>query len=54
MLGWFSDDEREDCAACGEHARVSLEGALASFCLHCGAVMIDGKRIDRDRKLDVA
>jgi len=54
MLQWFTDDERSDCDACGEHACVTLEGALASFCLNCGAVMIDGKRIDVDRKLDVA
>ena len=51
MLGWFTDEEKNDCASCGEHACVSLQGAIASFCLHCGAVLIDGRRIDVDRKL---
>jgi hypothetical protein len=55
MLAWFSEEERNECASCGERACVSLEGAIASFCLACGAVTIDGVRIDRDRKLpDVA
>ena len=51
MLGWFTEEERNECGSCGEHACVSLEGALASFCLACGAVTVDGVRIDVDRKL---
>ena len=51
MLAWFPEDERHECGACGERACVSLEGVLASFCLACGAVTIDGVRIDADRTL---
>lgn len=55
MLAWFTDEERNECGSCGERACVSLPGALASFCLACGAVTVDGVRIDTDRKLpDVA
>jgi hypothetical protein len=46
LLAWFSDDEREDCATCGERARVTLPDALASFCLACGAITIDGIEIE--------
>ena len=51
MLAWFSEEEKERCAACSERACVSLPQALASFCLGCGAVTIDGRRIDADRRL---
>ena len=54
MLAWFSEEERGDCAHCGERGCVSLEGVRASFCLSCGAVTIDGVRIDVDRKLPAA
>jgi hypothetical protein len=53
MIGWFSDDERDVCSACGESAAVSLPSALAVFCLACGAVTIDGERIDVDRRIVV-
>jgi len=48
LLAWFSEDEREVCLSCGEHACVSLPDAFASFCLACGAVLVDGVRIDAD------
>lgn len=51
MLAWFSEEERESCGACGELACVSLPQAVASFCLGCGAITIDGRRIDVDRQL---
>ena len=47
FLKWFSDDERSSCPSCGERACVTVEGALATFCLGCGAVWIEGERIDR-------
>jgi hypothetical protein len=46
LLAWFSDDEREACAKCGERACVTLPDALASFCLACGAITIDGVEIE--------
>jgi hypothetical protein len=46
MLAWFSEDERHVCGSCGERACVTLPDALASFCLACGAVSINGVRID--------
>jgi hypothetical protein len=54
MLHWFSEDERHPCDACGRRAVVSLPDALAAFCLNCGAVTIDGVRIDVDRSIDLA
>jgi hypothetical protein len=48
MLAWFDEDERHICGACQERACVSLTGTLASFCLTCGAVTLDGHRIDQD------
>lgn len=51
MLAWFSEDERSTCAACGMQARVSLSDALASFCLACGAITLDGIRIDHDGRV---
>jgi hypothetical protein len=51
MLSWFGDDECERCRECGEHASVSLSETPASFCLACGAISIDGKRIDVDRRV---
>jgi hypothetical protein len=53
MLGWFGDDERHVCDACQESACVSLHGALASFCLSCSAVTLDGRRLDVDRRIPV-
>jgi hypothetical protein len=46
LLAWFSEDERGVCGECGEKARVSLPDALAGFCLACGAITVDGVRID--------
>jgi hypothetical protein len=46
LLAWFSDDERDDCAKCGERTCVTLPDALASFCLACGAITIDGVEIE--------
>jgi hypothetical protein len=31
--------------SCGERACVTVEGALATFCLGCGAVWVEGERI---------
>jgi hypothetical protein len=45
FLDWFPEEERNECSACGERACVSLPDATASFCLHCGSVTIDGRRI---------
>jgi hypothetical protein len=46
LLAWFSDDEREGCSKCGERACVTLPDALASFCLACGAITIEGVEIE--------
>jgi len=51
MLAWFSEDERHVCGSCGEKTSVSLPGALALFCLACGAISVDGMRIDSDLRL---
>ena len=46
LLAWFSEDERQVCETCRERTAVSVPEALASFCLSCGAVAIDGVPID--------
>ena len=46
LLEWFNDDERKTCSVCGERACVSLPKATASFCLACGAIHVDGVRLD--------
>jgi len=46
MLAWFSEDERNVCGSCGQRASVSFPDALASFCLACGAISVDGVPID--------
>lgn len=46
LLAWFSEDERQGCARCGERACVTLPDALASFCLACGAITIDGVALE--------
>jgi len=46
LLEWFDDDERKVCSVCHEQACVSLAEAAASFCLACGAIHIDGVRLD--------
>jgi hypothetical protein len=46
LLAWFSEDERQACARCGERARVTLPDALASFCLACGAITIGGAELE--------
>jgi hypothetical protein len=51
FLAWFSEDERQVCEACGEPSAVSVPEAVALFCLSCGAVTIDGERLDVDGQL---
>ena len=51
MLAWFREEERHVCGACHEKSCVTLPGVLASFCLSCGAVTLDGERLDVDRRL---
>jgi hypothetical protein len=46
MLAWFSEDERQECSKCGERAVVTLPDALASFCLACGVIWIEGEPIE--------
>jgi hypothetical protein len=51
MLAWFSEGERHVCGRCGERACVSLPEAVASFCLACGGVSVNGVRIDSDLRI---
>jgi hypothetical protein len=53
LLAWFAEDERHDCAYCGEHARVGLPDALATFCLACGAITVTDVRIDVGERIPV-
>jgi hypothetical protein len=53
MLAWFDEHERAECGACGARACVSLPDAEASFCLACGAITLDGIRLDGDRRLPI-
>jgi hypothetical protein len=53
FLAWFSEEERQVCESCGEHSSVRVPDALASFCLRCGAVTIDGVRLDVDGVMTV-
>ena len=46
LLGWFTAEERHQCANCHATALVSVPEALASFCLACGAVWLEGERLD--------
>jgi hypothetical protein len=46
LLEWFDDEERTACSVCSERACVTLPDADASFCLACGAIHIDGVRLD--------
>jgi hypothetical protein len=45
VLTWFGDDERAECPACNERARATHEKTAGSFCLACGAVWHDGRRL---------
>jgi hypothetical protein len=45
LVTWFKDEERSECANCGERAQVGLPDAPAIFCLACGAITVDGARI---------
>jgi hypothetical protein len=47
MLTWFSDEERERCSSCGERASVTLQEGLATMCLACRSITVDGKRFDQ-------
>jgi hypothetical protein len=49
LLAWFGEDERRECASCGVRACVSLPEASAMFCLACGAVLVDGARVEMER-----
>jgi hypothetical protein len=51
MLAWFSEEEKHVCGSCDERACVTLPDALASFCLGCGAVSVNGVRIDSDLRI---
>jgi ribosomal protein S27AE len=53
LLAWFSEEEREVCGSCGERSSVSVPDALASFCLRCGVVAIEGVRLDVDGRRTV-
>ena len=46
LLAWFRDDERSDCAWCGERTAVTFPKAEAVFCLACGAIAVAGARLD--------
>ena len=46
LLAWFSEDEREECSKCGEKAVVTVADALASFCLSCGVIWINGEPVE--------
>ena len=46
LLHWFSEDERDECTSCRESAVVTVPEALASFCLACGAVWLEGEALD--------
>jgi hypothetical protein len=48
MLAWFSEEERTICGSCGGRAAVSLPEVDTCFCLGCGAVTINGVRIDTE------
>lgn len=51
LLAWFAEDERQRCPLCGRHACVGLPEARAGFCPACGAVAIDGLRIESRGRL---
>jgi hypothetical protein len=51
MLEWFAESERQDCGACGGRAAVTLADTPASFCLACGAITLDGVRVDPGAEL---
>jgi NMD protein affecting ribosome stability and mRNA decay len=51
LLTWFTEEERQVCEDCGERSSVSLPEAVASFCLRCGAITIDGVRVDVDGRI---
>jgi hypothetical protein len=53
LLAWFSEDERQACEGCGETSAVSIPDAVALFCLRCGAVTIEGVRLDLDVVISV-
>jgi hypothetical protein len=53
LLGWFSEEERQECVHCGEKARVGLPDALATFCLACGAITVDDVRVDVGGRIPV-
>lgn len=53
LLAWFDEEEREECAHCGERAAVGFREIETIFCLACGAVWLRGKRLDDNFKVAV-
>ncbi len=51
LLKWFMDEERAVCGSCSQRACVTVPEAKASFCLGCGAIHIDGERIDVEGRI---
>jgi hypothetical protein len=51
MLGWFGEEDLSVCDACGERACVTAVPSRALFCLGCGAIWIEGVRIDKERRI---
>jgi hypothetical protein len=51
LLAWFAEDERHVCGSCDQQTCVRLSDASASFCLACGAITIEGQRIDVNRHI---
>jgi hypothetical protein len=49
----FSEDEREVCVSCGQRACVAMREALASFCLGCGAIEVNGIRINANPRISL-
>lgn len=53
LLEWFDESERAFCRACGHQTAVQLPEARATFCLGCGAVSVDGVRLDTNGRFDL-
>ena len=53
LLEWFDEEERKFCRGCGQRSAVQLPEARALFCLACGAVEVDGVRLDLNGRFDL-
>ena len=53
LLEWFDEDERSFCRGCGKRTAVQLPETRASFCLACGAVEVEGLRLDMNGRFDL-